>query len=79
MLEHLTVMLLMLILKHYISEVKKLIIAVASPKKATVFGIKDCFDGLFFSGLKKLISKVNFIIYSPPYVIITIYSIYFYI
>lgn len=64
-------MLLILMLAHYISEFKKLIIAVASPKRTTMFGIKDCLDGLFFFGLKKLTSKVNFIIYSPPYVIIS--------
>ena len=60
-------MLLMLMLEHYISEFNKLIIAVASPKKTTMFGIKDCLDGLFFVVLNRLISKVNFIIRSPPY------------
>lgn len=75
-------MLLILVSEYYVSEVNKLIIAVASPKKTTVFGIKDCFDGLFFVGLKKLISNVNFSISSPPFyyvvcILLLLYSIYF--
>ena len=66
-------MLLMLMLEHYISEFNKLMIAVASPKKTTMFGIKDCLDGLFFIGLKKLISKVNFIIRSHLLISLYVY------